>query len=261
MAHDIQRILVTNDDGIDAPGLVSAVRIAKQFCDDVWVFAPSEEKSGASHSISLAHPMRLIERGEKEFAITGSPADCVMVATRAMLKEKLPDLVISGVNFGQNIAEDVTYSGTVAGAKEGTVMGIRSIALSQALNLAAHPEDMMPRFEVSEKYAAEVIAKTLELEWPSGMLMNINFPDIDLDKDCDVRVTAQGRRDKMMLALEERRDPRNKPYFWYNFTRQLSTATPGTDIEAIMQGHISVTPLQMNHTHDDMKAELETLFE
>jgi 5'-nucleotidase len=260
MGNDIKRVLVTNDDGIDAPGLVSAVKIAKQFCDDVWVFAPAEEKSGASHSISLAHPMRLIERGEKEFALTGSPADCVMVATRSMLTDQLPDLVISGVNFGQNIAEDVTYSGTVAGAKEGTVMGIRSVALSQALSFGG-PEVAEPNFKISEKYAAQVIEKSLALDWPAGMLMNINFPDIALSDACDVRVTAQGRRDKMILQLEERRDPRNKPYYWYDFTRQISTPTPGTDLEAIMQGDISITPLQMNHTHDGMKLELETLFE
>ena len=165
MSKKLNRIVVTNDDGIDAPGLLTAVNIANQLSDDVWVFAPAEEKSGASHSISLAHPMRLIERGPKRFAITGSPADCIMVATRSMLKDQLPDLIISGVNFGQNIAEDVTYSGTVAGAKEGTVMGIPSVALSQALNYADASYMHGPRFEIAEKYAADIILKTLQMEW------------------------------------------------------------------------------------------------
>jgi len=261
MSKKLNRIVVTNDDGIDAPGLLTAVNIANQLSDDVWVFAPAEEKSGASHSISLAHPMRLIERGPKRFAITGSPADCIMVATRSMLKDQLPDLIISGVNFGQNIAEDVTYSGTVAGAKEGTVMGIPSVALSQALNYADASYMHGPRFEIAEKYAADIILKTLQMEWPSGTLMNVNFPDITLEQDCEIRVTAQGKRDKMMLVLQERLDPRNNPYYWYDFTRAISTPTPGTDIEAIMQGHISVTPLQMNHTHNGMQQKMANLFE
>ena len=261
MTKLLKRILVTNDDGIDAPGLVTAVNIANQLSDDVWVFAPAEEKSGASHAISLAHPMRLVERGPQRFAITGSPADCVMVATRSMLKDNLPDLVISGVNFGQNIAEDVSYSGTVAGAKEGTIMGIPSFALSQAIHFMDKTFVYSPNFEIAEKYAADIIRKTLDMAWPEGTLMNINFPDISLEDTCEVRITKQGKRDKMLLDIEQRLDPRNNPYFWYNFTRAMSTAVPGTDLEAIMQNHISVTPLQMNHTNIEMQQKMANLFE
>jgi 5'-nucleotidase len=202
-----------------------------------------------------------VQRGPQSFAITGSPADCVMVATRSMLKDNLPDLVISGVNFGQNIAEDVNYSGTVAGAKEGTIMGIPSFALSQAIHFKEETFIYSPNFAIAEKFGAEIIRKTLDMPWPEGTLMNVNFPDITLEDSCEVRVTKQGKRDKMLLDIEQRLDPRNNPYFWYNFTRAMATPTAGTDIEAVMQNHISVTPLQMNHTNVEMQQKMANLFE
>ena len=161
MAKPVGRILVTNDDGIDAPGLVSAVEIAKALSDDVWVFAPAEEMSGASHSLSLSKPMRVIEIEPKRYAVTGTPTDCVMVATRHVLRDNPPDLVLSGVNFGQNIAEDVSYSGTVAGAKEGTVFGIKSIAMSQAVLFTGKPGEWTPRFEIAEKHAPSLLKNCL----------------------------------------------------------------------------------------------------
>ena len=168
MAKPVGRILVTNDDGIDAPGLVSAVKIAKALSDDVWVFAPAEEMSGASHSLSLSKPMRVIEIEPKRYAVTGTPTDCVMVATRHVLRDNPPDLVLSGVNFGQNIAEDVSYSGTVAGAKEGTVFGIKSIAMSQAVLFTGKPGEWTPRFEIAEKHAPSLIEELLNTDWPKN---------------------------------------------------------------------------------------------
>ena len=267
MTKSVGRILVTNDDGIDAPGLVSAVKIAETLSDDVWVFAPAEEMSGASHSLSLSKPMRVMELGPKRFAVTGTPTDCVMVATRHALRDNPPDLVLSGVNFGQNIAEDVSYSGTVAGAKEGTVFGIKSIAMSQAVMFTGKPGEWAPRFEVAEKHAPALIEKLIALDWPQETLINLNFPHIDINDNPEIRIVKQGKRDRSILGLEERIDPRGRSYFWYNFDRLVDengdlVYTPGknTDIEAITMGHIAVTPLQMDHTQSDMAAELATIF-
>ena len=268
MSKSVGRILVTNDDGIDAPGLVSAVKIAEALSDDVWVFAPAEEMSGASHSLSLSKPMRVVEVGPKRFAVSGTPTDCVMVATRHMMRVNPPDLVLSGVNFGQNIAEDVSYSGTVAGAKEGTVFGIKSIAMSQAVLFSGEPGSWMPRFEVAEKHAPGLIEKLLDTDWAHETLININFPHVDINDNPQIRVVKQGKRDRSILGLEERVDPRGRSYFWYNFDRLVDengqlVYTPGkdTDIEAITQGHIAITPLHMDHTQGEMAAELAVLFE
>ena len=206
MTKPVKRILVTNDDGINAPGLKAAIKIANELSDDVWVVAPIEEKGGASHSLSLTQPLRLIKKGAQKYAVTGTPTDCVMFATRHLLRDDPPTLLVSGVNFGQNIAEDVSYSGTVAGAKEGTVFGIRSVALSQSISM---DDRRKIRFEVGVKHGANIIRKLLKLDWPQDTLMNINFPDIKPDASCKVRVTRQGKREARILCLEERFDPRN----------------------------------------------------
>ncbi|MGI9440009.1 MAG: 5'/3'-nucleotidase SurE [Parvibaculales bacterium] len=258
MAKAVRRILVSNDDGIGAEGLKTAIKIAQQLSDDVWTVAPWEEQSGASHSLSLSKPMRLIKKGAKRFAVTGTPTDCVMLATRSLLLDNPPDLLISGVNFGQNIAEDVSYSGTVSAAKEGTVVGIRSVALSQTV---AHDGSRAINFGVAEKHGAKLLKKLLSLDWSKDTLMNINFPHIATNAPCAVKITRQGKRDARILCIEQRVDPRNNPYYWYDFNRAISRAPRGSDIEAIMQGNISITPLQMDHTNRTMKSKLKNLFE
>ena len=257
MTKPVRRILVTNDDGINAPGLKAAVQIANALSDDIWVVAPMEEKSGASHSLSLTQPLRLIKKGKQKYAVTGTPTDCVMFATRHMLRDDLPELVLSGVNFGQNIAEDVSYSGTVAAAKEGTLFGIPSMALSQAISLDNRNKI---RFEVGVKHGPAIIRKLFKLDWPRDTLMNINFPDIEPDARCKVRITKQGKRDARILCLEERIDPRNNSYYWYDFKRESINAGRGTDIEAILEGDISITPLKMDHTDTGTKKMLSALF-
>ncbi|MBE8220679.1 MAG: 5'/3'-nucleotidase SurE [Alphaproteobacteria bacterium] len=256
MSKPVGRILVTNDDGIHATGLKVAIKIAKQLSDDVWVFAPSEEQSGASHSLSLSRPVRLLKKGAKRYAVGGTPTDCVMIATRVVMKDNPPDLIISGVNAGQNIAEDVSYSGTVAGAKEGTVFGIPSIALSQAVTLFYKRKI---RFGVAEKHGARIIRQLLKMKWDTGTLMNVNFPDIDPKDKCKTSVTIQGKRDQDIIALEERRDPRNVPYYWYSFQRIMPNPPVQTDLAAIMRGEISITPLQMDHTNISLKRKMDKL--
>lgn len=257
MTKPVRRILVTNDDGIDAPGLKTARKIAQELSDDVWVVAPAEENSGASHSLSLTRPMRLVKRGPKKFAVSGTPTDCVAVALRHILFEDLPDLVLSGVNFGQNICEDVSYSGTVAGAKEGTVFGIKSVALSQAMSFDGKRK---VRFAVAERHGAGIIRKLISQDWPAGTLMNVNFPDVDPASPCEIVVTKQGKRDRQILRLSERRDPRDNPYFWYSFDQTPQSPPKGTDMQAIYNGQISITPLKMDHTDEALHRQLGKIF-
>src|SRR5262249_39941258 len=172
------RILLTNDDGIDSPGLHALREIASQLSDDVWAVAPETNQSGASHSLSMREPLRLRQIDERAFAVRGTPTDSVIMGVRHILKDKLPDLVLSGVNRGANMAEDVTYSGTIAGAFEGTILGIRSVALSQAFGFSAGKSI---KWQTALAHAPELLRKLLALEWKPSCVMNINFPDREPD--------------------------------------------------------------------------------
>src|SRR5271154_2100208 len=170
------RILVTNDDGIHAPGLAVAERIARALSDDVWIVAPETEQSGASHSLTLSMPLRLRQVEAQRFALTGTPTDCVMMAVAEVMAKARPALVLSGVNRGSNLADDVTYSGTIAGAMEGCALGIPSIAMSQSYGFE---EGYKVRWNCGEAHGAKVIRRLLDIGWPQDVLMNINFPDAE----------------------------------------------------------------------------------
>ena len=242
------RILVTNDDGIDAPGLHALRQIAAKLSDDITVVAPETNQSGKGHSLSLHEPLRMREIGDKAFAVRGTPTDCVIMACRHVMADRLPDLILSGVNRGANMAEDMTYSGTIAGAFEGTLVGIRSIALSQAFGF----ESKDPRWETAIEHGPGVIEKLLQLDWPAGSLMNVNFPDRAPNNIEGLRVTRQGRRDPGLLSIDARRDTWGEHYYWLAYERRRSNAAAGTDLEAVYNGFISVTPLAMNMTADSM---------
>jgi 5'/3'-nucleotidase len=248
------RILLTNDDGIDSPGLHALREIAGQLSDDVWVVAPETNQSGASHSLSLHEPLRMRKVDERAFAVRGTPTDSVIMGVRHVLKDKLPHLVLSGVNRGANMAEDVTYSGTIAGAFEGTILGIRSMALSQAFGFEGSGKH--PRWETALAHAPGLIRKLLAVEWAPSSVMNINFPDRDPDKVAGLLVTTQGRRDPGLLGIDERQDTWGNPYYWLGFERRRSAAKEGTDLWAIYSGHISVTPLFLDLTHQGMREQL-----
>lgn len=242
------RILVTNDDGIDAPGLHALRQIAAELSDDVWVVAPETNQSGTGHSLSLHEPLRMRKLDDRAFAVRGTPTDCVIMAVRHVMKDNRPVLVLSGVNRGQNIAEDVTYSGTIAACFEGTLIGIRSIALSQAFG----PETRLaPRWETALAHGPALIRKLIAEPWPPGVLMNVNFPDRAPDNVAGTLVTTQGRRDKDLLMIDERADTWGTPYYWFAFQRRRQTPKEGTDLWAVYNGHISVTPLHMDMTHYD----------
>ncbi|MFP3921413.1 MAG: 5'/3'-nucleotidase SurE [Dichotomicrobium sp.] len=251
------RILVTNDDGIEAPGLDVLQAIAGELSDDVWVVAPETDQSGAAHSLTLHEPMRLRQLKEGIYAVKGTPTDCVIMGVRFLLSDHRPDLILSGVNSGQNIADDVTYSGTIAGAIEGTLLGIPSVALSLSLDYsrpgAAHWETPM-------KLGPGLIRRLLEIGWSRGVLMNVNFPDRDPDDVGDVVVTEQGKRDADFLQIEDRMDTRGNPYYWLGFKERLSPPGSGTDLRALQLGHISVTALNVNMTDQPTTERLRAAF-
>jgi 5'-nucleotidase len=240
------RILLTNDDGIHAPGLAVLEAIAKQLSDDVVVVAPETDQSGVAHSLSLNNPLRLREISPRHFAVQGTPTDCVIMGVRKIMADARPDLILSGVNRGQNVAEDVTYSGTIAATMEGTLIGIPSIALSQAY---AGPEGHKSiRWDCAETHAPSLIERILKAGVAPGILVNVNFPACAPDEVAGVAITTQGRRDTELLRIEERRDGRGNPYFWLMFKRGSFTPEAGTDIEAIAAGKISLTPLRLDLT-------------
>jgi 5'-nucleotidase len=242
------RILLTNDDGVHAAGLQLLERIARQFSDDIWIVAPETDQSGVAHSFSLSTPLRLREVAPKHFAVQGTPTDCVLMAVRRLLADKKPDLVLSGVNRGQNVAEDVTYSGTIAAAIEGTLLGIPSIALSQSYG-GIETRDR-PVWEATEAFAPQTIDKVLSAGVPPGVLINVNFPPCTAAEVKGVAVTAQGRRDAELMRIEERRDGRNIPYYWLMFQRAGFTPGRGTDLEALASNRVSVTPLRIDLTDE-----------
>ena len=244
------RILCTNDDGIHAEGLACLERIAGALSDDIWVVAPEIEQSGASRALTLSIPLRVRKLDDRRFAVAGTPTDCVELAVQELIEGAKPDLVLSGVNRGQNIAEDVTLSGTVAGALQGMALGIPSIALSQAMRIFDDSERAM--YETAEAYGPAIVQRLMEVGWPAGeVVMNVNFPDVAPAEVAAVEVTRQGRRDFKHMHAERRTDLRGRDYYWMGFMGKLSNPPAGTDLRAIYDGKISVTPLHIDLTHSE----------
>ena len=240
------RILLTNDDGIEAEGLECLERIARTLSDDIWVCAPQVEQSGKGRGITLTEPLRVNAIGEKRFAVTGTPTDCVVLAVNDLMPER-PDLVLSGVNRGHNVGEDCSYSGTVAGALQGMAFGIRSIALSQSLE--RFHDEVTAHWETAEAYAPAIISRLLEQTWTPGVVMNLNFPNLRPEQVEAVEVTTQGFRDVGEMHAVRRTDLRGRDYYWMSFRGQKQEHAEGTDLRAIDEGRISVTPLHIDLTH------------
>ncbi len=246
------RILLTNDDGIHAEGLAVLERVARQLSDDVWVVAPEHDQSGFAHSLSLSDPLRLRKIGDRHYAVRGTPTDCVIMGCRKILPG-LPDLVLSGINSGSNIADDVTYSGTVAGAMEGTMVGIRSIALSQSYNVVG--EERVVPWRTAEALAPELLHKLINTPLPRGVFLNVNFPNCPPEEARPAVVTTQGKLTHA-LWVEQRADGRGFPYYWMRFGRESSEALEGTDMAALRDRHVSVTPLKLDLTAREVMEEL-----
>ncbi|MES2753471.1 MAG: 5'/3'-nucleotidase SurE [Pseudomonadota bacterium] len=248
------RILCTNDDGYHAPGLKILEDLARQFSDDVWVVAPSEEQSGAGHSLTLSRPLRIRRHGDRRFAVSGTPTDAVLLALARIMKDAPPDLILSGVNRGANLAEDVTYSGTVSAAMEGALAGVRSIALSQTYSREGMG-DTVP-FEAATAWGKRVLEPLLTLEMAPRTLVNINFPPLAADQVKGIRVVGQGLRDYGRTSIVTNRDPRGYEYHWFALGPPIGTFAHATDLEAIADGFVAVTPLHLDLTHFESLATL-----
>ena len=251
------RILISNDDGINAPGVKRLEKMARTLSDDVWVVAPEREQSASSHSLTLRTPLRFRRLSARRFAVDGTPTDCILLAVNKILDEK-PDLVLSGFNRGGNLGEDTTYSGTIAAAMEATLLGIPGIALSQGV-----VEDPGGASRVNwtpaETFAGEVITKLMSFSWPRDVLMNVNFPPVSADKVTGIEITREGRR-KLGDEIREAHDPRGDAYYWIGGQRQSSEPKPGTDLDAIRRRAVSVTPLSLDHTHGATMRALKKVF-
>lgn len=240
------RILLTNDDGIHAPGLKVLEAIARRFSDDIWICAPSEEQSGAGHSLTLTRPVRLHKLGERRFAVNGTPTDSVMMALRTVMPEA-PDIILSGVNRGANLGDDITYSGTVSAAIEGALAGIRAIALSQVYAREGMGDDVP--FGAALEWGPKVLERLIDAPMADRTLINVNFPALPSDEVKGIRIVRQGFHDYSRGTIVEGRDPRGYRYFWFGLDPIEHTLDHGTDLEAIDDGYVAVTPLQLDLTH------------
>ena len=240
------RVLIVNDDGIHAPGIQLLEKVIREHCDDVWVVAPDEEKSGASHSISMHIPIRQRQLDSRHIAIKGSPTDCVLMALQQVMDEQ-PTLVLAGINRGGNLADEIHYSGTIAAAMEAALMGIPAIALSQVF-----PRGEDVPWDTSERYAVPLIEQVLQRGIPHGSFININFPPVHADAVSGVQLVAMGRRPPGAFKTEGRIDNRHIPYYWVHLEPDEGGEDEGTDLRAMAEKAISVSPLQIDMTNRAM---------
>lgn len=249
------RILLVNDDGIAAPGFKVLERVAKELGKDVWMVAPETEQSGASHSFTLTSAIRVQRFGRRRFSVSGSPTDCVLLAVSELLVDRRPDVVLSGINRGANLAEEVIYSGTVAGAMEGALFGIRSIALSQEVG-----PDRTTDWAVARCFAAPLIRRLLSVEWGSDVFMNVNFPACAPDEVRGVAVVKQGRRSATYDIVKVPR-LRGREYYMIGENQPgVDSSRGNSDHRAIARHMITVTPLHVDLTHRRSLTTIRSLF-
>jgi len=253
------RILITNDDGINAPGLAILEAIAAEIAGEdgeVWTVAPAFEQSGVGHCISYTHPTMLSQFGERRFAAEGSPADCVLAAVHQVMKDKPPDLVLSGVNRGNNAGENVLYSGTIGATMEAALQGLPAIALSQFYG----PDNVNldNPFEAAAAHGVDTVRKLLRHGmWDEGgyrLFYNVNFPPCAASDVKGMRVVSQGWREQTGMSVEPHRSPSGRMFLWVRGGPQHISTGPGTDVTANIEGFVSVTPLRCDLTaHESLE--------
>ena len=244
------RILLANDDGFGAPGLKCLETIARTISSDIWIVAPDSDKSGASHSLSLDVPLRYSQLADQMFSVAGTPTDCVLLALLELIPPPKPDLILAGVNAGANLGDDVTYSGTVAAAMEGSLHKIPAIALSQKM-LKSAPLNWQP----AEQYGAMVIKRLLSLGWPIHVVINVNFPSTSQSGVKGITLCHQGKG-KPGSKITRRLDPKGREYCWIDSVRSCEEVSEDSDRFAIENGFISLTPLRLNLTDEKVLAAL-----
>lgn len=236
------RVLLSNDDGINAPGLKALEDAIRPHVRELWVCAPETEQSATSHSLTLRRPLRIRNVSDKRYAVDGTPTDAVLLGVTSIMNDARPDLVLSGVNRGGNLGEDVTYSGTVAAAMEGALLGIPSVALSQV-----YEDRHKVKWSTAKAWTPKVLKQLFKLGWPKGIFMNVNFPDATAAGVKGVEVCRQGRR-KIGGGLTPGIDPRGDEYFWIGPQRDEEKFLKGTDLAAVNNGFVAVTPLALDLT-------------
>jgi len=249
------RVLVTNDDGIHAPGLKLLEKLARTLSDEVWVVAPETEQSATSHSLTLRRPLRERRLGPRRFSVDGTPTDCVLIAHHMIMADSPPDLVLSGINDGGNLGEDVTYSGTVAATMEAALLGIPAIAFSQQRRA-----DGVPRWKVAEKHLAEIVHRLAPLDWARDMLVNVNFPSVAPDEVTGIFVCRQGRRDQG-TSVTEGEDPSGRRFVWIGGYQVDESRDKDTDLAVTARGGIAVTPLHLDLTHKGTMKKMQGIFD
>ncbi len=252
MIPENPRILVSNDDGVEAAGIAVLEEIARELSDDVWIAAPQHEQSGASRKMSLTDPVRVRQLGERRWSLGGTPSDAVFLGVHDLMDDP-PDLILSGVNRGQNLAEDITVSGTIAAALQGMQLGIPSIALSQTFGWR---KGDVPHFETARALAPDLLRKLCKAGWPKDVVLNINFPDCLPEEVKGVEITRHGHRDQWRLHAERREDLRGGAYYWIGFEGKLSNTEAGEDLHAIYNMNVSVTPIKLQLTDEPTRARL-----
>jgi 5'-nucleotidase len=247
----MDRVLLTNDDGIDAHGLKLLEEAAVTLAREVWVVAPEQDQSGVSHSISLHHPLRVSRRSPRRFAVSGTPGDCVFLAVQELMQDSPPDFIFSGINRGSNLGVETVFSGTVGAAMAGMLLGIRSIALSQVFT-SPHPV----RWETAEALATRVLRQLTNFKWPEGCCLNVNFPDFPASETTPIVFTEQGPGLMEGVHITKRADPRAVDYYWLTIRRGARSNPEGSETAVVLKGGVSVTPLQFERTNVNALAAL-----
>ena len=257
------RVLICNDDGINAPGIKHLEAVMRALAKEVWVVAPELEQSGTAHSLTLRDPLRLRKVSGRKYSVAGTPTDTVLLAVNQIMKGFRPDLVLSGINRGANVGEDMTYSGTIAAAIEATLLGIPAIALSQQVDDTMPDDDkgapLPVHWSTAQQFAPRVIEKLCTVQWAQGVLMNVNFPACPADKIAGITITREGRR-KISDEVIEGRDPRGRPYYWIGAQHGVDKYLRGTDINALANHWVSITPVTVDLTHTGMVRKLRKVF-
>ena len=247
----LDRVMLTNDDGIDAPGMEIMEHIAAQIAREVWVVAPEHDQSGQSHAISLHHALRINDRGNRRYGVTGTPGDCAAIGLCHLMKDHPPQLVLSGVNRGLNLGLETVFSGTVGGAMTAMMLGVPAIAMSQAYTDRQHVT-----WDASRTLGPDVIRKLLALGWGKDAVINVNFPPLPPDQVGEMTLARQGVGMIAGMNVDTRTDPRGMDYHWLNFRRGDRQQGPESDYTALRAGKIVITPLRYDRTDEDAYAAL-----
>ncbi|WP_296254490.1 MULTISPECIES: 5'/3'-nucleotidase SurE [unclassified Pseudomonas] len=238
----IESILITNDDGIDAPGLEVLEAVARELANEVWVVAPEQDQSGISHALSIHHPLRVKTRGERRFSVSGTPADCVAIGLRQLL-DRPPQLLLSGINKGANLGVETLFSGTVGAAMTGLLLGVPSIALSQFFSR----RDAV-KWDTARALAPEVIRRLLGMQWAADVCLNVNFPDVAPHQAGPLQITRQGVGRMDGLNITQRTDMREQGYYWLNIDRHERPDFEDSETFVVTHGGVSATPLRFERT-------------